>query len=276
MHFSLADRTITLSVGEFAGFSLGPQEGSSGPSGLWRAQLGQHWHNELRQRTEQEFSVGGALRPDVQFEVVIDGRLTHRGWTFVLSGRIDQQVGALLREIKTVMHPLPAEEAALRADYPAYFLQLGAYVVLRRTLGAKGVRAELVFVETGSGLSQTVPLTPFDEALVFHQLDAIAEFLNLQRRAAERRRALQFKPPFPRLRPGQETIQADLAAAFGPPSRRSNVEGSNVRNQSFRLSAPDLRPFCSSKPPPATARPVACWSTRSAACTPASSPASCG
>ncbi len=202
---------MTLSVGEFAGFSLGPQEGSSGPSGLWRAQLGQHWHNELQKRTLTE-------APDATFEVVIDGHLTHRGWTFVLSGRIDQQIGVLLREIKTVMHPLPAEEPVLRADYPAYFLQLGAYVVLRRTLGAKDVRAELVFVETGSGLSQTVPLTPFDEALVFHQLDAIVEFLNLQHRAAERRRSLQFQPPFPTLRPGQETIQSDLSSVLRPPS----------------------------------------------------------
>ena len=90
MHFSLENRTVTLSVGEFAGFSLGPQEGSGGPSGLWRAQLGQHWHNELQKRTEAEFSVEGVLSPDVKFEIVIAGSLIHRGWTFVLNGRIDQ------------------------------------------------------------------------------------------------------------------------------------------------------------------------------------------
>jgi Rad3-related DNA helicase len=227
MQFSLATRTVTLSVGEFAGFSLGPQEGSGGPTGLWRAQLGQHWHNELQKRTEAEFSVGGALRPDVRFEVVIAGSLSHRGWTFMLNGRIDQQVGPLLREIKSVMHPLPAEEAALRADYPAYFLQIAAYLVLLRTGSLNSepltpnrseLRSELVFVEASSGLSQTVALTPFDEALVFHQLDAIAEFLNLQHRAAERRRRLVFRSPFPSLRPGQETIQQDLSSALRPPS----------------------------------------------------------
>ena len=42
MHFSLENRTISLSVGEFANFSLGPQESGGGPQGLWRAQLGQH------------------------------------------------------------------------------------------------------------------------------------------------------------------------------------------------------------------------------------------
>ncbi len=209
MHFSLENRTASLSVGEFANFSLGPQESGGGPQGLWRAQLGQHWHNELQKRTLAE-------SPAAQFEVVIDGRITHRGWTFALTGRIDQQVGSTLREIKSVMRPLPAEETALRADYPAYFLQLSTYVVLRRALGAKDTRAELVFVEAGSGLAQTIALTPFDEALVFHQLDALVEFLNLRLRATARRRALQFQPPFQTLRIGQETIQSDLSSVVGP------------------------------------------------------------
>ena len=77
MQFSLENRTVSLSVGEFAAFALGPVDASGGPQGVWRAQLGQHWHNELRTRTEQEFTVDGALRPDVLFEVVIEGRLVH-------------------------------------------------------------------------------------------------------------------------------------------------------------------------------------------------------
>ncbi len=253
MDFSLEQKTVTLGVGEFAGFSLGPQEGSGGVAGLWRAQLGQHWHNELRQRTLAEHA-------HATFEIVIDGRLTHRGWTFVLSGRIDQMIGCragspdpaggvsdpalqkstkpsgpLLREIKSVMRPLPADEAALRADYPEYFLQIAAYVVLQRTQGGKDVRAELVFVEAGSGLAQTVALTPFDEALVFHQLDAIVEFLNLQRRAAERRRALEFNSPFPALRPGQETIQQDLLSAFSGQPSASQVSGFRSQASGFVL-----------------------------------------
>jgi len=214
MHFSLENRTASLSVGEFANFALGPHESGGGPQGLWRAQLGQHWHNELRVRTEKECTVDGTLRPDVQFEVVIDGHLTHRGWTFHLNGRIDQLVGDTLREIKSVTRPLPAEEAELRADYPPYFLQLAAYAVLRRALGAKSTKAELIFVEAGSGLAQTIALTPFDEALVHHQLDALVEFLNLRQRATARRRSLTFQPAFESLRPGQETIQQDLLSAF--------------------------------------------------------------
>jgi DNA excision repair protein ERCC-2 len=208
MHFSLEHRTVSLSVGEFAGFSLGPQESGGGPQGLWRAQLGQHWHNELQKRTLAE-------SPDARFEIPIEGRVIHRGWTFALQGRIDQQIGTVLREIKSVTRPLPAEEQALRADYPAYILQLAAYAVLQRTLASPPSRAELIFVEAGSGLVQTVALTPFDEALVFHQLDAIVEFLNQRLRATERRRALQFLSPFTTLRPGQETIQADLFFVLG-------------------------------------------------------------
>ena len=244
MEFSLEYKTASLSVGEFASFVLGPQESGGGPQGLWRAQLGQHWHHEMRARAEHEFTIDGVLRPDVHFEVGIDGRLTHRGWTFTLNGRIDQVVGNTLREIKSVTRPLPREEAELRADYPSYFLQLAAYAVLVRAsslnaqlfrpatagtdpgLGATNngaslnrlsLRAELIFVQTGSGLAQTIALTPFDEALVYHQLDALVEFLNLQARATARRRALQFHPAFATLRPGQETIQQDLTAALCPP-----------------------------------------------------------
>lgn len=237
MHFSLESRTVALSVGEFAGFSLGPQESSGGPQGLWRAQLGQQWHNELRARTEKEFAVEGVLPPEVQFEVPIEGKLIHRGWTFELQGRIDQLLpagrpepsgparGRVLREIKSVLRPLPVEESVLRNDYPAYFLQLSAYILLFKTgqpslpassFHGSSLRAELVFVEAGAGLIQTIALTPFDEALVFHQLDAIVEFLNHRLRASQRRRDLRFCPPFARLREGQETIQADLAAAFTP------------------------------------------------------------
>jgi DNA excision repair protein ERCC-2 len=263
MHFSLDNRTVSLSVGEFAGFNLGPQESAGGPQGLWRAQLGQHWHNELQKRTLTEAA-------DAQFEIVIAGRITHRGWTFVLSGRIDQVIGSTLREIKSVTRPLPADETELRSAYPDYFRQLATYVVLLRTqqsssapapqnrdpaaaVGAssadasraastpqRDIRSELIFVEAGSGLAQTIVLTPFDEALVFHQLDALVEFLNLQLRATERRRALQFHSPFQVLRPGQETIQADLAAALGG-------QTSDIRRQTTESGPPSsvLRPLSS-------------------------------
>ena len=245
MHFSLPDRTASLSVGEFAGFSLGPRDSGGGPHGLWRAQLGQHWHHELRARTE-------VAAPDAQFEVGIDGRLTHCGWTIALTGRIDQLVGNTLREIKSVSRPLPARETDLRTDYPAYFLQLATYLVLFRTshsslgsshLALAPLRGELVFVEAGSGLSQTIALTPFDEALVHHQLDALVGFLNLRLRATARRRSLTFRPAFPSLRAGQETIQQDLAAVLfasvSPSENRGQTPG---RQESATVRPPASLP----------------------------------
>ena len=257
MEFSLDDRTCALSVGEFAGFTLGPRDaGRGGPSGLWRAQLGQEWHAELRQRTSAEVAGKnrGETRADAAFEVPLTLPCLHRGWRFTLNGRIDQlvtvfdlapgtdparppAVSVLIREIKTVAGPLPADEEALRADYPEYFLQVIAYLALLRMaprdpagdtapgptpgLGAPGgsaLRAELVFVELGTGLTQAVGLTADDEQSFRAQLERLVDFLELQLRARERLRGLQFRPAFAALRPGQETVQEELLAAFGEPA----------------------------------------------------------
>lgn len=250
MHFSLEAKTASLSVGEFADFAPGPRESFGGPQGLLRAQLGQHWHQELRARVEQEaVAAGDAAGPAPAFEVPIEARLVHRGWTLTLTGRIDQLLphpaggapgpaaAGILREIKTVTQPLPAPETALRADYPAYFLQLATYVVLRRVLGRHDARAELVFVEAASGLVQPIALTPFDVALVHHQLEAVVAFLDHRHRATLRRRALRFAPPFAALRPGQETIEAELTTAFtGAPAGQSKLE--DQRSKIVLLEAP--------------------------------------
>src|SRR3954469_21277680 len=129
MEFSLEQRTARLGVGEFAGFTLGPREGGDGQGGLWRAQLGTHWHQQLRGQT-------AADHPAAEFEVVIEGRIFHRGWTLTFAGRIDQLLRTpglvTLREIKTVTQPLPANESDLRADYPEYFVQIATYAALWR------------------------------------------------------------------------------------------------------------------------------------------------
>jgi DNA excision repair protein ERCC-2 len=228
MQFSLDHRTASLGVGEFSDFAVGPRAGDSGgPQGIWRAQLGTHWHRQLRARTSGE-------NPAATFEVVIEGRVAHRGWVLTLAGRIDQLVpepGQLvLREIKTVSRALPVPEAELRASYPAYFVQLATYLALHRLAPpASGLRpgchairdspggalrGELMFVEADSGLSQTVALTPADDVLFQARLEAVAEFLTARLRARERLRGLSFLPAFARLRPGQETTRADLGAAL--------------------------------------------------------------
>ena len=249
MHYDLDQRAASLSVGEFSDFTLGPRDATGAPSGLWRAQLGSHWHNQLRAQTASE-------NPDAQFEVPVSGQIFHRGWTITLTGRIDQLIPAtkntplILREIKTTSRPIPADESELRAEYPAYFAQLATYAALRRlardqarndrsdqtdrtdrtdqpdpptppdppdrpdSARAAGVRAELHFVEIASGLSQTVTLTAADDVLCHAQLERVTEFLNLRHRARERLRNLRFRPPFATLRPGQETTGRDLAAAL--------------------------------------------------------------
>ncbi|MBK9991715.1 MAG: helicase [Verrucomicrobia bacterium] len=211
MEFSLDQRTAALGVGEFAGFVIGPHDSSDGPQGLWRAQLGTHWHQQLRAQV--------ADVPTAQFEVVINGQVFHRGWTLMLSGRIDQilpgKTGPVLREIKTVTRPLPADETELRAEYPEYFAQLATYLALRAIAEPSSKpQGELVFVEVDTGLSQTIEFSPADENVFRVQLERVAEFLDLRLRSRERLQTLRFSPAFAELRPGQETVQAELTTAL--------------------------------------------------------------
>src|SRR3954467_11721391 len=133
MNFDLEARTAALSVGEFADFSVGPHDASGRPQGIWRAQLGTHWHNELRSRAIEEHAHAA------EFEIPITGRIFHQGWTLTLTGRIDQLIrasgGVTLPEIKTVTPKRPADESELRAAYPEYFIQIASYGTLAR-LGA--------------------------------------------------------------------------------------------------------------------------------------------
>jgi len=238
MEFNLDQRTASLSVGEFSDFTTGPHDAGSGRPGLWRAQLGTHWHNELRARATDE-------SPGAEFEIVIAGQIFHGGWTLSFTGRIDQLLradgGVTLREIKTVTRPLPCAESELRADYPGYFVQLATYVALAKlsavsvqpsapegtnadpnsslvtgnsSLTNSALRAELVFVEIASGLAQSIPLSPADDVLFRTQLERVVEFLNLRLRARERLRSLRFRSPFAAPRPGQETTLTELTTAF--------------------------------------------------------------
>ncbi len=219
MTFDLDKRSAALSVGEFSDFSLGPRESpGGGAAGLWRAQLGTHWHNELRTRAIAEHASAA------EFEIPITGQIAHRGWTLTLTGRIDQIIRAdariTLREIKSVTRHLPADETELRRDYPEYFIQIATYAALARlglsSLGSQlsAFSSQLCFVETQSGLAQTIPLTSADEALFRAQLERLTEFLDLRLRARERLRGLRFRPAFATPRPGQESTRADLTHLF--------------------------------------------------------------
>ncbi|WP_233256517.1 helicase C-terminal domain-containing protein [Opitutus sp. ER46] len=253
-------RTAALGVGEFSSFTLGPRESGDGVGGgIWRAHLGTHWHNELRTRATAEHGAAAT------FEIPITGQVAHRGWTLTLTGRIDQLIqppappadsgpppetasaaGAaasthrarraaatrpvILREIKSVTRPLPADETELRRDYPDYFVQIATYLALGRSGllraatpaadaflpgdTATVLRGELVFVETSAGLVQTLTLASAEDALFTAQLERVVEFLNLRLRARERLRGLRYRPPFPSPRPGQETTLTELTTTF--------------------------------------------------------------
>ena len=209
MQIDLDLKRATVGIGEFSTFSIGPKDGSGvGSQGIWRAHLGTHWHNELRGKTSAEDAAA-------RFEVVIEGPVMQHGWTIQLSGRIDQQVGAgptaTVREIKSVSRGLPAPEDELRTEYPEYFIQAATYAALLRLQGTAH-RAELVFVEASSGLTQVVPLTQQDEVLFRNQLESVVQFLTQKLASRERLRTLAFRPAFRELRAGQESAAKDLTS----------------------------------------------------------------
>ncbi len=228
MEFSLEARTARLSVGELADFRIGPREGGDGPQGIWRAQLGTHWHQQLRGEL-------AARDATARFEIPIAADVMHRGWRISLNGRIDQMLvppvselalreapPIILREIKTVLTALPVAEEEARTEYPAYFAQLAAYLALVRIEPAilgnvpadVSIRGELVFVEAGQGLTQTISVAANEQSAFTVQLERLVEFLEARRRSMERLRSLQFRPAFAELRPGQETAQHDLQRAL--------------------------------------------------------------
>lgn len=204
MHFDLDHRSATLSVGEFAEFSIGPRDSVGGHSGLWRAQIGTEWHQQLHLQTR-------TTSPDAVFEVPIRGAVAHRGWVLTLTGRIDQILPSAgtrprtLREIKTITSPLPADEASLRALYPDYLAQLATYLALTRIQEPDlAVTGQLLFVEIGAGTIQTVAITRDDEIAFTQKLENVVVFLEQRWKARERLKNLTFHSPFAHPRPGQE------------------------------------------------------------------------
>lgn len=218
MHLSIADRSISLNAREFAEFTTGPIAGGFARFDPMRVQIGQIWHDELRKRIEAD-------SPDARFEISIDAKFVWRGWHLQISGRIDQEIPQSesrprVREIKTVMRPLPAAEEELRADYPGYFRQLAVY---QCTHGFKeqdhatdhaALNGELVFVEPATGVVQVIPQTPGEAETIFHaRLDELVHFAEHRRTGLERLQTLSFKRAFAEPRPGQETILEDLKNA---------------------------------------------------------------
>lgn len=216
------ERRATLSVGELAGFGLGPTTGFKGPSGLWRAELGREWHSALR--AESDVSPKGDA--EVRHEVTIRGVFVRDGWTIEMEGRVDKlsenNGKVLATELKTTFFPLPATEQRLREKYPHYFLQLATYLALLRLLpehDGKDIEGELLFVDvSGSGFTQTVPIASSDQFALEQRLVEILIFFEERRRSRSRLSELVFTPPFDTLREGQSEVLESLekTCAFAP------------------------------------------------------------
>ncbi len=215
MDIDTHNRIVRLSVGEFANYSLYPQESPPLRTGRWRAEVGTQWHNELRQAAAK-------TDPDSTFEVPINGIWREANWQFHLQGRIDQLIprgkNLLLREIKTVTTPLPTDPEELHSNYPAYFRQIAAYRQLAAHLpeySRKRLNAEVLFVEITEGLTQRVPLNDKEAAgLISSQARLWIGFLEDRRHSLERLRHLRFKPAFQKLREGQSEAAQNLWAAL--------------------------------------------------------------
>ncbi len=212
MEIDAKQRLATLSVGEFARFSPYPQRADPLGFGNWRAIAGQQWHQEIQRDAKTE---------GFKNEQTIAGDIEWRGWTFRLSGRIDQirsEADAIrLREIKTVTTPLPLEPREIATRFKSYCVQLLAYreLLLRQSHAKKAaIELDLYLVELGSGITQSALLDDSFDALVVDQLDCLADYLDTKQARLERLRSLQFKPAYAVPRPGQETVQTDLKDRF--------------------------------------------------------------
>lgn len=216
MQWDWSSRSLHLGVAELASFDL--LAPADAPAGRWRAELGTHWHDQLRRQAE-------AGSPDWQFERPVGGLLQRKGWSFHLRGRMDQwwpgPEAPRLREMKTIQQPLPAAENDLRLTYPAYFHQTQLYRWLLQheqpECASLSPAAELVFLEIQTGLSQIVPLRESDaEALQAH-LDRVVDLLEERRRHFQQLRSFSVPAPFPNWREGQEILREQLETRLRHP-----------------------------------------------------------
>ncbi len=213
---------MSLSVGELAQFRLGPRDAGTLRSARWRMELGSVWHRRLQGEEEARAqTLVDAEAPVPRFEVAIAGTLIERGWRVELKGRMDQAVprpdgGWLLREIKTVSHPLPLPEERLRAMYPGYFAQLGAYLALCRCCGEAeycAAAAELLFVDIADGARQVLAAGEGAEQEFRAQVRMLVDFCESRRSSRARILTADIAPPFDQVRSGQEGVEEQLNLA---------------------------------------------------------------
>lgn len=213
MQLSDAARQVSLSVREFAEFRVGMPTQHMHRQGIWRAQLGTAWHTKVQQQV-------AAQSPEARFEIPIEGRYIHQGWTLTLRGRIDQVIAAddhcLLREVKTTSLALPVAEEVLREKFPHYYNQIATYLTLAYLLPEyknKALRGELCLVDITHGIAQNISVDKVYETLFQARLKAWLPFLEELWQSKARIQSLSFNPAFPSPRPGQSEAQEGLQSA---------------------------------------------------------------
>jgi Rad3-related DNA helicase len=182
--------------------------GDTPGGGLWRAEIGQQWHQRLRQNAEKE-NAGWS------FEVPCNGSIAHSGWTFEITGRIDQFLAgpmARVREIKTIHWKLPDEPAVLRQRFKTHLLQLLIYQQLL-LLNGNDSQGELLLIDISTGEVQSVPTEEIDADILESHLHSIAQHLEERRSHAYKLRRLRITPPFDEPRDGQNAAAEELLRA---------------------------------------------------------------
>lgn len=204
MQWNWHSRILKISVGELSRFSLAspPEEGV----GRWRMELGVHWHEMLQQNASKEDE-------SWTFEQTVSGTLHQQKWRVELQGRMDQYLPdpaqPVIREVKTISRPLPADEAELRVLYPHHFHQAMLYGFLIAKSGGTP-RTELIFVEIQTGITQTVVLGDDDFQALHGHLKKLVEELEERRSHFRQLRKFTVPPPFNEWRLGQEDARDQL------------------------------------------------------------------
>jgi Rad3-related DNA helicase len=212
------ERIVRLGVGELAQFRLGPRDAGALRAGRWRMEAGSAWHRRLQQDEQARADTTGGEAP--RFEVVVSGAVLFEGWRIELQGRMDQVLveggRTILREVKTVSHPLPLPEDRLREMYPGYFAQAGAYQVLcglNPALGLTGAVAQLFFVDIDEGTRQTVMAGEGARGSFDAQIRLLWDFIESRRSSRHRILSAEIAPPFDAVRSGQGGTEEQLHSA---------------------------------------------------------------
>ncbi len=205
VRLDLLNREIHLGAAELAVFGLEPR-GDAGLAGRWRAESGRQWHGVLGKEV--------AAEEGLKLEQRLEGTLVHGGWKFVISGRLDQiqetGAGTLIREVKTVTERLPVPPEDFPRRFPGHCAQAACYRRLRALAGPPP-EVELLLLEIGSGLRQTVRWTEDWDGVLTARLQALAEFAEERRSSAARLRSLGSVSAFDAPRPGQTEAREELA-----------------------------------------------------------------